>query len=55
MSQGGVISLYYSLSRVLPPAGAIAFSSYLLKSTKLLNLSQLPMFLAHGDRDPIIR
>lgn len=55
MSQGGVMALHYGLSAVQPPAGVIALSSYLLKTTPLTNLRKMPILLMHGQRDPIIR
>lgn len=53
-SQGGVMALHYSLAAANAPAGAIALSSYLMKSSKLTNLKILPTLLSHGSRDPVI-
>jgi len=48
VSQGGVLSLQYSLSSKQTLAGAISLSGYLLKSTKLHNFGKMPLFLVHG-------
>ena len=55
MSQGGVMALHYGLTIQNPPAGVIALSSYLLKATALNNLRKVPILLAHGQRDHVIR
>jgi len=55
MSQGGVMALHYGLTIPNPPAGVIALSSYLLKATALNNLRKVPILLAHGQRDHVIR
>jgi len=47
--------MHYSLTAPEAPAGAIAFSSYLLKYTKTTNLKILPTLLCHGNEDSVIK
>ena len=56
MSQGGVMSLYYSLSSSILVGGVICLSGYVLPSiTPLRNIGNLPMLLIHGSNDTVIR
>ena len=54
-SQGGVMALTYSMQSKVPPAGAICFSGYMLRSVSYTNFMKFPVLIAHGTRDPIIR
>ena len=47
-------ALHYALSAATVPAGIVAASGYLLKSTELLNIKKLPMLLMHGGKDDIV-
>lgn len=49
------MSVGYSMQSSIPPAGAISFSGYSLKSFDYKNIKKVPMLLMNGDRDPIIR
>lgn len=49
------MALHYSLTSSQIPAGVIALSSYLFRSTPLLNFRKLPICLMHGDRDDVIK
>lgn len=60
-SQGGAMALYTSLRYSKPLAGVIALSTYLplanqLRETvsNLIINQQIPIFIAHGDSDPIL-
>ena len=59
-SQGGAIALYTGVRHAQRLAGIIALSTYLVAAEKLpvdaasINRS-LPIFLAHGTADPIVR
>lgn len=54
-SQGGAMSLAYSMQASTPPAGAVCFSGYMLRSIPYKNFKLFPSLLMHGTRDPIIR
>jgi predicted esterase len=49
------MALTYSMQSQVPPAGAICFSGYMLRSVPYTNFMKFPILLAHGSRDPIIR
>lgn len=56
-SQGGAVSLYHSLTTKERLAGIISLSSYVpcLKTIPLLkDCNDSPIFIVHGDSDPII-
>lgn len=56
-SQGGAVSLYTALKDSLKLAGLIVLSGYLPFSKsdfKVLNSFSLPMFIGHGESDPLI-
>ncbi len=58
-SQGGVIALQTALRSKHKLAGVIGLSTYLALDTSLANEKtpqnqQIPIFLAHGDADPVI-
>lgn len=58
-SQGGVIALQTALRFSQPLAGVMALSTYLsltesLKQEKATCNQNIPIFLAHGDQDPVI-
>lgn len=50
-SQGGVMALNYALQSENVLGGAIAFSSYALKSFNYRNFRKIPILLAHGKND----
>lgn len=54
MSQGGVMSLHYTLSLPRLLGGAIALSAYTLPITRMRNLGHLPLLLVHGTNDSVI-
>lgn len=49
------MSLSYSMQARVPPAGAVCFSGYMLRTASYQNFNKFPILLAHGTRDPIIR
>lgn len=58
-SQGGAVALHAGLRTELPLAGLIALSTYLLFPARLADErtpagAQLPVFLAHGQLDPVV-
>lgn len=58
-SQGGAVALHYAMRQNVPLAGVIALSTYLPLSRSLdAELAdggrQTPVFMAHGDQDPVI-
>src|SRR5438105_2256502 len=59
-SQGGVIALHTAIRHQERPAGAIALSTYLVLADRLANEAaaanrDLPIFMAHGTADPVVR
>lgn len=60
-SQGGAIALLAGLTRTPPVAGIIALSTWLPLRAKLIapylatHADQLPVFMAHGTADPVVR
>jgi phospholipase/carboxylesterase len=59
-SQGGVVALHTALRHSERLAGAIALSTYLVLADKLGDEaaaanSDLPIFMAHGTADPVVR
>ena len=58
-SQGGAIALHLGLREPRPLAGVLALSTYLplaasLKAEKAAANAALPIFMAHGEHDPVI-
>ncbi|KAK4247789.1 Phospholipase/carboxylesterase/thioesterase [Corynascus novoguineensis] len=60
-SQGGAISIFAGLTSKVKLAGIVALSSYLLLSSKFLELvpkpefnKETPIFMAHGDSDQVV-
>ena len=58
-SQGGAMALRCGLARRKPLGGVIALSCYLLESATLAEWQspagrQIPLFIGHGDQDPIV-
>lgn len=58
-SQGGAIALRCGLARRTPLAGVVALSCYLLDASQLAHWAspaagQTPVFMGHGDHDPIV-
>ncbi|KAL2136401.1 hypothetical protein VTI74DRAFT_3835 [Chaetomium olivicolor] len=60
-SQGGAMSIFSGLTAKVKLAGIVALSSYLLLSLKFAELvpkpefnKQTPIFMAHGDSDPVV-
>lgn len=58
-SQGGAIALRTGLARAEALAGVMALSCYLLQADRLESWSQpasarVPVFMAHGEHDPIV-
>ncbi len=58
-SQGGAIALRCALARSEKLAGVMALSTYLLESDALEdwagdNAREVPIFMGHGDHDPIV-
>lgn len=58
-SQGGAITLAAGLRRTTPLAGLIALSTYLPMADRLVQempaaASAQPMFMAHGQHDPVV-
>jgi len=60
-SQGGAVSIFSGLTAPFKLAGIVALSSYLLLSLKFKDLvpkeaynQDTPVFMAHGDRDPVV-
>ncbi len=61
-SQGGAMSIFAGLTAPVKLAGIVALSAYLLLSVKFKDLvpkpefnKETPIFMAHGDEDPLIR
>jgi phospholipase/carboxylesterase len=59
-SQGGAIALYTGLRHAERLAGIIALSTYLVAVDKLTSEANaanlgLPIFMAHGTADPVVR
>src|SRR5436309_5319507 len=59
-SQGGVIALHTALRHGERLAGVIALSSYLVQADKLVEEAapenqDVPIFMAHGTADPVVR
>ncbi|MDQ6917439.1 MAG: alpha/beta hydrolase [Pseudomonadota bacterium] len=59
-SQGGVIALHTALRHPERLAGVIALSTYLVQADKLADEAaaanrDLPIFMAHGTADPVVR
>uniref|UniRef100_A0A1A9WF64 palmitoyl-protein hydrolase n=1 Tax=Glossina brevipalpis TaxID=37001 RepID=A0A1A9WF64_9MUSC len=58
-SQGGALALYSALTYTKPLAGIIGLSTWLPLHQKFpeakLNSSNIPIFQAHGDIDPLVR
>lgn len=59
-SQGGAVALQTGLRLNKPLAGVMALSTYLpladtLEAEKSVENSQLQIFMAHGDSDPVVR
>jgi len=60
-SQGGAISAFSGLTSTVKIAGIVALSSYLLLAPKFAQFlpqpemnKQTPVFMAHGDADPVV-
>ncbi|HEX6143150.1 MAG TPA: dienelactone hydrolase family protein [Geminicoccaceae bacterium] len=55
-SQGAMTGLHVALRRPSPPAAVIGFSGALLGAEHLAReiVSRPPVFLAHGDQDPVV-
>jgi phospholipase/carboxylesterase len=55
-SQGTMMSLHVGLRRKQPPAAIVGFSGVLVSPEDLPNITagKPPVFLAHGDADPLI-
>ncbi len=58
-SQGGAVALHTALRQAMPLAGVLALSSYLpltdtVKIEATSSSRQTPIFMAHGNRDPIV-
>ncbi|KAK3905024.1 acyl-protein thioesterase [Staphylotrichum tortipilum] len=60
-SQGGAMSIFSGLTAKVKLAGIVAMSSYLLLSLKFADLvpkpefnKDTPIFMAHGDMDPVV-
>lgn len=55
-SQGTMMALHVGLRRPRPPAALIGFSGALLGAAQLADeiVSRPPVFLAHGDQDPVV-
>lgn len=58
-SQGGAIALRCGLARQTPLAGIVALSCYLLDANRLADWASssgptMPVFISHGDQDPIV-
>ncbi|RKZ38012.1 MAG: carboxylesterase [Gammaproteobacteria bacterium] len=55
-SQGGAIALHTGLTCAQPPAGILALSTYLApgNTPDKAGDSGFPIFMAHGDQDPVI-
>jgi len=58
-SQGGAIALRLGLTRAPVLAGVMVLSAYLLDATRLkqwatLESRQVPVFVGHGDQDPVV-
>ena len=55
-SQGGVIALQAGLTGAQPPAGILALSTYLAagEAPDQAGESPCPIFMGHGDQDPVI-
>ena len=58
-SQGGVIALHVALRHPEPLAGIVALSTYLIEAERLDDEAspanrEIPIFAAHGDRDPLV-
>ncbi|KAK4125042.1 Phospholipase/carboxylesterase [Parathielavia appendiculata] len=60
-SQGGAISIFSGLTAKVKLGGIVALSSYLLLSLKFADLvpkpefnKDTPIFMAHGDSDPVV-
>jgi phospholipase/carboxylesterase len=59
-SQGGAIALYTALRHPVRLAGVVALSTYLVDATNLAAQASaanrdLPIFMAHGTFDPVVR
>jgi len=59
-SQGGAIALYTALRHPARLAGVVALSSYLIDAANLVGEAtpanrDLPIFMAHGTQDPVVR
>ena len=59
-SQGGAIALYTGLRQADRLAGIVALSAYLIDAPSLMNEAapanrDLPIFMAHGMSDPVVR
>lgn len=59
-SQGGAIALYTGVRHAEPLAGIVALSTYLVSAEALATEANaanraLPIFMAHGTADPIVR
>ena len=54
-SQGGALALYAGLRRTAPLAGLACLSGFLPRSTRLGPAApRTPVFMAHGERDPVV-
>jgi phospholipase/carboxylesterase len=55
-SQGAMLALHVALRRAHPPAAVIGFSGALIGAERLADeiVSRPPVFLAHGDQDPVV-
>ena len=61
-SQGGAMSIFSGLTAPFQLAGIVGLSSYLLLSLKFKDLvpkeaynKNTPVFMGHGDRDPVVQ
>jgi phospholipase/carboxylesterase len=59
-SQGGAIALYTALRHPERLAGVVALSTYLIDAASLVSESapanrDVPIFMAHGTQDPVVR
>ncbi|MFK8052878.1 MAG: alpha/beta hydrolase [Woeseiaceae bacterium] len=57
-SQGGAVALFSALRTKMPIAGVLALSTYLplhdVVADEHNNTSDLPIFMAHGEQDPVL-
>ncbi len=53
-SQGGVVALHAALEATIAPGGVLALSTWLVEPPSVKAAEGLPIFMAHGDADPIV-